>query len=154
MSAKFLTARHLRKSFPSGGDTIAAVDGFSYSFPSSGLYCFTGESGSGKTTLLHVLSGLSKPDQGEVVLQGESIYADRKETKRLRQSFGYVFQEGNLLEDRTVKENMFLVSTDKGRMCESLKRFGVLNKLDVPVARLSGGEKQRVAIARCFFFFF
>ena len=151
MSAKFLTARHLRKSFPSGGDTIAAVDGFSYSFPSSGLYCFTGESGSGKTTLLHVLSGLSKPDQGEVVLQGESIYADRKETKRLRQSFGYVFQEGNLLEDRTVKENMLLVSTDKGRMCESLKRFGVLNKLDVPVARLSGGEKQRVAIARCFF---
>lgn len=127
-----------------------ATQDFSFSFAPTGLYCLVGESGSGKTTLLNELSSLLRPDEGEVLFEGDSLYGDPKRSKRRKDAFSYVFQEGNLLEEKTVLENLLLSSRERTAIQKALERFHVLDKMDSPVARLSGGEKQRVAIARSF----
>ncbi|MGM9813540.1 MAG: ATP-binding cassette domain-containing protein [Candidatus Enteromonas sp.] len=150
MNKVLLEARHLEKRFHVGDEVAIATQDFSFSFAPTGLYCLVGESGSGKTTLLNELSGLLRPDEGEVLFEGDSLYGDPKRSKRRKDAFSYVFQEGNLLEEKTVLENLLLSSRERTAIQKALERFHVLDKMDSPVARLSGGEKQRVAIARSF----
>lgn len=148
--AFLLSAKNITKSFSENGDTVTAVSDFSFDFPNEGVICFIGESGSGKTTLLHLLSRLENPDNGEILIDGkDTVKMDRPLVSKIRnQYFGFVFQENNLLEKMTVEDNLKLVSMIDTDIDSSLESVGLLNKKSVVVSKLSGGEKQRVSIAR------
>lgn len=148
--AFLLSAKNITKSFSESGDTVAAVNDFSFDFPNEGVICFIGESGSGKTTLLHLLSRLENPDNGEILIDGKDVInMDQSSVSKIRnQYFGFVFQENNLLEKMTVEDNLKLVSMVDADIDSSLESIGLLNKKNVIVSKLSGGEKQRVSIAR------
>ena len=146
-----LEAMGLCKSFEDGSRRVNAVTDFSFSFGNHGLVAVVGESGSGKSSLLSLLSLLQKPDSGNIRVFGKDVSSlSKKDLFALRSRiFGYVFQEGNLLEDKTVIENLRLVCRDSRRTVEVLSSLGVLSLKNVLVSKLSGGEKQRVALTRC-----
>lgn len=116
--------------------------------------CITGESGTGKTTLLNIIGLLDKPDSGEINLFGKTNFSRRNILKLRRNFFGYIFQDFLLIQDETVKENINI--SKKYNKKFSVKDINdVLNKvrldesyLNKKVCYLSGGEQQRVAIAR------
>ena len=118
----------------------------------------TGESGSGKTTLLGLMAGLDSPDEGEVVLLGESM-SDKNEEQRAAIRSGrvwFVFQTFQLVTGATAMQNVMLPlelsgSKDAWERAEKvLVDVGLEQRLNTPVERLSGGEQQRVAIARAY----
>jgi len=146
-----IEAKNLSKAFIDGNRKKEIVHDFNYVFPSRGLVCFIGQSGSGKTTFINILSSLLKPDTGSVILNGQDIYSlSEKERSKVRdQHIGYVFQEENLIENITVFQNLCLVNKDESDIDYWLKAFGVFSLKNTLASKLSGGEKQRVAIARC-----
>ncbi len=110
----------------------------------------SGPSGCGKTTLLYMLGGIEKPDKGEILYGDTDI---NKTSKRLfyRDTVGFLFQNFALVENKTVKENLSMIQKS-GRsetsIEEALKTVGLSDKLNTKVYKLSGGEQQRVALAR------
>ncbi len=148
--AFLLSAKNITKAFSENGSAVTAVNDFSFDFPNLGVVCFIGESGSGKTTILHILSCLENPDDGEIFIDGKNtVKMDQPSISKIRnQYFGFVFQENNLLEKMTVEDNLKLVSTIEEDIDSSLVSIGLLDKKKVIVSKLSGGEKQRVSIAR------
>ena len=116
-------------------------------------YCILGPSGSGKSTLLNLIAGIIKPSQGRVVIDDVEITALSVEEveKFRRDNIGYISQEFNLFELMTVMDNlgiMSLVNHPTKSILEVLNLVGLGNKLNSKINSLSGGEKQRVAIAR------
>ena len=118
-----------------------------------------GPSGSGKSTFLHIAAGLLAADAGSVEIGGEDVVkmSDAEATKFRRRHVGVVFQAFNLLNEKTVRENILLPlaldgalgrKTEDGRLAELAKRLGIDALLDKRPEELSGGEQQRVAIAR------
>ena len=126
------------------------------------MIALTGQSGSGKSTLLNILGLLQSPDRGRIRILGQSAPKPRsgKATQYLRYSIGYLFQNYALIDDATVKYNLGLAlayrpkessgrSNGKQLMIQSLQSVGLnAGYLDRPIHTLSGGEQQRVAIAR------
>jgi len=134
----------LRKSFAApNGERIDVLRGLSFTINPGESVAITGASGSGKSTLLHLLGGLEAPDHG-------SLTAFRRE------QIGFVFQFHYLLPDLTALENVALPlligRNQKGKAFQRatglLAQTGLADRLDHPVAHLSGGEQQRVAVAR------
>lgn len=121
-----------------------------------GIHAIVGKSGSGKSTLLHILGGLLKPTSGSVLVDGIDIYGlnDKNLGKFRNDRIGFVFQSFFLENSYTPYENVelpLIISKrkyDKNIINNSLDRFGVLDKANEKVSNLSGGEKQRIAIAR------
>jgi predicted ABC-type transport system involved in lysophospholipase L1 biosynthesis ATPase subunit len=114
-----------------------------------------GPSGAGKTTLLYVLGGLERPDAGEVLLLGESVYggSDARQATLRNTAIGYIFQNYLLLPELTALENVCLPALiggrgAKARAADLLGKVGLGPRLHHLPAQLSGGEQQRVAIAR------
>src|ERR1700752_179602 len=138
----------LRKSFiaPSG-ERIEVLRGIDFAAQAGESIAITGASGSGKSTLLHLLGGLELPDHGTIVLDG---------TKEQRQQIGFVFQFHYLLPDLSAVENVALPlligrwRRNKAfeRALELLCETGLDDRADHPISHLSGGEQQRVAVAR------
>lgn len=108
------------------------ISEFSYHFPKSGIIFVEGPSGKGKTTLLNIISGLIKPDCGEVELEPVS----------------YLFQEDRLVESVSVLENVMCVNGNKDFCIKILSDLGLKNEICAFPVTLSGGMKRRVAIAR------
>lgn len=155
-----LKVANLRKIYTTkfGSSLVQALSNVTFSVNEGEFVAIMGESGSGKTTLLNILASLDKPTSGEVLLNGKNI-GDIKESEIAefrRDNLGFVFQDFNLLDNFTIKDNIFLPlvlsNTDVGVMEERLKPIAdileIADLLDRFPFELSGGQKQRAAVAR------
>lgn len=150
--------RDLHREYEMGAERISALDGVSFSVDAGSFITIMGPSGSGKSTLLHLLGGLDVPTSGTVELDGEDLGAlsDDVLTRIRREKLGFVFQFFNLLPTMTAWENVALPRMLGGERLSSIKpdattlleRVGLSERLDHKPGQLSGGEMQRVAIAR------
>jgi len=136
------------------------LDNISYSFEAGKLYAIVGRSGSGKTTLLSLLSGLTSPNSGAILANGEDIRKQDRCEFRSR-TVGIIFQSYNLLPHLTARENVELsmrasgkkIADIKGKCLALLDSVGIDGAMaDRRILKLSGGEQQRVAIARALSF--
>lgn len=151
-----LECKNLTKEYYSGENVIKAVDDASLSFEAGEFVAITGPSGSGKSTLLHVLSSLENPTAGEVIYNGESLkkYNDNQLSILRRRRFGFVFQAYNLVQELTGMENILLpVMLDKKKPDEAYLNkltevLGIEDRLSHLPSAMSGGQQQRIAIAR------
>jgi putative ABC transport system ATP-binding protein len=153
-----LVAEDVQKVYRSGGDEVQALRGLDLVVPRGEFLAVMGPSGSGKTTLLNCLSGLDDIDAGRVVVDGDSIHElpDRVRTRRRAETMGFIFQAFNLIPVFTVTENVELPLLLAGvpekearrRSQETLRRVGLGHRLERRPPELSGGEQQRVTIAR------
>ena len=151
-----LECRALTKEYYSGENVIKAVDDANLTFEQGEFTAITGPSGSGKSTLLHVLSSLENPTHGEVIYNGESLkkYNDNQLSILRRRRFGFVFQAYNLVQELTGMENILLpVMLDKKKPDEAYLNkltevLGIEDRLSHLPSAMSGGQQQRIAIAR------
>lgn len=151
-----LSARNLSKVYKAKSGDVTALDDFSYDFEEGRFYAIIGRSGSGKSTLLHILGGLNRPTSGDVLLRDESVYgmSDEKLSAFRRRHMGFVFQHYNLVDEYTVKSNIYMPlkldrkKPDPAFFDEIIHILGLESKLNKYPSELSGGEQQRVAIAR------
>jgi putative ABC transport system ATP-binding protein len=153
-----LVAEGVRKIYRSGADSIVALHGLDLVVPQGQFVAVMGPSGSGKTTLLNCVSGLDEIDAGRVLVDGLSIHelSDKERTKHRAKEMGFIFQAFNLIPVFTATENVELPLLLAGvrehdariRARETLERVGLGHRLDRRPMELSGGEQQRVAVAR------
>lgn len=148
------------KSYPQkrGKDALTVLNGVSISIPRGSVISVIGASGSGKSTLLHVLGGLDQPNSGDVIWNGQNIYAmDSNELAAFRNTeLGFVFQFHHLLPEFTALENVMMPAlisekdfeASKDRAMSILEYFGIPSRAEHRPTQLSGGEQQRVAMAR------
>jgi len=152
-------ADDLIKHFESGERTVKAVDGVSFRIPRGKMVAIRGPSGCGKSTLLNLIGALDKPDEGQLRVDGVDVggLAGAREVAYRRRKVGFVFQQFNLIPHLSALENVALpmeLAGDSGRAPGQLahhllERVGLNAKLHTRrPAKLSGGEQQRVAIAR------
>lgn len=124
------------------------IDHITLTFEAGKSYALVGVSGSGKTTLLNSIGRLEKIQSGKIRLDGEDIW-EISERTFFRDYLGYVFQSYSLLENKTVKQNLKLVETNQTKLVETLEKVGLdATYLTAKIYELSGGQAQRVAIAR------
>ncbi len=148
----------LKKHFRLDGSTIQVLNGLNFSIPKGLWVSLVGPSGSGKTTLLHLLGGLDKPSDGQILLDNQNLARlSRRNLSRLRRDkFGFIFQSYHLFPELTALENAVLPALyfgrDRNEACRKagqlLADFGLADRLEHRPRELSGGEQQRVAIAR------
>ena len=151
-----LSAQDIHKTYYAASGEVHALNGVSADFEAGLFYAIIGRSGSGKSTLLHILSGLDKPTSGKVILNGEDLYtySDAKMAAFRRRNMGFVFQQFNLLDEYTVLNNIAMPlkldgkKPDKDFLRQVTELLGIDDKLKKYPNELSGGEQQRVAIAR------
>jgi putative ABC transport system ATP-binding protein len=153
-----LSVEHLTKRFGNGETAVTAVDDVSMGVAAGEVLLIMGPSGSGKSTLLSMLGALLRPTDGSIVIDEVDIagLSERRLPGIRLQSFGFVFQDFNLLAALTALENVALVAELAGRKpaearqqaSELLREFGLDKRLHHRPDQLSGGEKQRVALAR------
>ncbi|HEL0553477.1 ATP-binding cassette domain-containing protein [Streptococcus equi] len=122
-------------------------DKISLTFEANRSYALVGPSGSGKTTLLNAIARLEKPDSGQILVNGEEIWS-MKEQDYFKRYLGYVFQNYALIEEETVYDNLKILAP-KPKIVEALHSVGLDSSfLSQNIYELSGGQAQRVAIAR------
>ena len=130
------------------------LDDFSYTVEKGAFLVITGASGSGKTTLLNIMGLLETPDKGSVCIDGQEFDKPRKKQMFYRYKAGFLFQNFALLEDKTVFENLKLAlqyqksTSKKHEISEALEEVGLSGIEGKKVFQLSGGEQQRLALAR------
>lgn len=155
-----LEARCLEKIYTTrfGGSHVKALSNVSFSVEEGEYVAIMGESGSGKTTLLNILAALDKPTKGDVLLDGKSLSKiSEKEISAFRRSnLGFVFQDFNLLDTFTLKDNIFLPLVLGGEKYDTMQAklkpiaatLGIGDLLQKYPYEVSGGQKQRAAVAR------
>ena len=141
-----------------GGNKVQALTNVSFSVEQGEYVAIMGESGSGKTTLLNILAALDKPTTGSVLLEGKDItkIKEKEISAFRRDNLGFVFQDFNLLDTFSIKDNIFLplvllgLGYDKmnARLTPIGKRLGITEILEKYPYEVSGGQKQRTAVAR------
>lgn len=153
-----LEARGIRKSFQQGSRELKVLRDIDLRLPRGESLAIVGVSGAGKSTLLHILGGLDRPDEGEVLIEGKSLWsmsaAQRGEMRN--RSMGFVYQFHHLLPEFTALENVAMPLLIRGaavgaageRAAELLGLVGLGERLDHKPGELSGGERQRAAVAR------
>lgn len=155
-----LDVKNVRKVYTArfGGNQVEALKDVNFSVEPREYVAIMGESGSGKTTLLNILAALDKPSSGRVLLKGRDLqHVKEKEMAAFRrQNLGFVFQDFNLLDTFSLRDNIFLPLVLSG------KKYGEMEKRLMPIAKvlgieellekypyeISGGQKQRAAVAR------
>lgn len=157
---KILEVSEVRKVYTTrfGANQVEALRSVSFSVEQGEYVAIMGESGSGKTTLLNILAALDRPTAGSVILDGQDlgkVKEDQMASFR-RDNLGFVFQEFNLLDTFTLRDNIYLPLVLAGRPYRELKarldpiarQLGILELLDKYPYEVSGGQKQRAAVAR------
>ncbi len=154
-SEKVLQAKKLSLSYFDGDQTTHALRELNLEIPTRGFFGIMGPSGSGKSSLLFLLSGLKQPTEGEVILQDRSLrsLSESERTALRRTRFGFVFQQPFLLNYLSARENIILAARtddrDKENRVDTLMfELGISALAQRKPAHLSGGEKQRVVVAR------
>ena len=155
-----LEVRHLQKIYQNrfGGNQVRALSDVNFSVEQGEYVAIMGESGSGKTTLLNILAALDTPTLGEVLLNGENmkqIPGGQMAVYR-RENLGFVFQDFNLLDTFSIKDNIFLplvlarknIEEMKQRLSPLAELLGIRDILEKFPYEVSGGQKQRAAVAR------
>lgn len=155
-----LEVNNLKKIYTTrfGSNQVKALSDVSFSVEQGEYVAIMGESGSGKTTLLNILASLDKPTSGEVLLNGKNIVSIKeKEISTFRRNnLGFVFQDFNLLDTFSLKDNIFLPLVLSGKKFNEMnellqplaKKLGISDLLEKYPYEVSGGQKQRAAIAR------
>ncbi|MEQ1825022.1 MAG: ABC transporter ATP-binding protein [Pirellula sp.] len=153
-----ITTRNLYKQFGSGDLAVEVLRGVDLTIESGEFVAVMGPSGSGKSTLMSIIGGIEPPTSGEVILDGVNIASmnDDERTLLRRRKIGFVFQAFNLIPTLSALENIALpMELDgiewkiaKSRAMEALERVELVHRADHIPAKLSGGEQQRVAVAR------
>ena len=149
----FVEFKDVRKIYTMGEVQVAAVDGMSFEIEQGELVVVVGPSGSGKTTLLNMMGGMDSCTSGSITLDGARVdqFDEKQLTDYRRYDIGFVFQFYNLVQNLTALENVELAS----QICRNplppadvLTQVGLAHRMDNFPAQLSGGEQQRVSIAR------
>ena len=153
-----LNANHISKSYKTAGETMRILQNVNLQVMKGEMVAIMGPSGSGKTTLLHVLTGVDTPDDGEIVIGGETFSQLTEEEKAFfrRKHMGMIFQDFQLLESLTVKENILLplilerkdADIQQERFSRIADVLSIEKLADKGITEISGGQKQRVAIGR------
>ena len=149
----FVEFKNVYKRYKMGEVTITASDGVSFEVEKGEFAVILGSSGAGKTTILNMLGGMDRCDEGEMIVDGVDItkLSKRGLTEYKRFDIGFVFQFYNLVNNLTAKENVELatqICRDALSPEEVLKSVGLEDRMDNFPSQLSGGEQQRVSIAR------
>lgn len=141
-----------------GGNQVQALSEVSFSVETGEYVAIMGESGSGKTTLLNILAALDKPTSGKVFLDGKdlTVIKEREIAAFRRDNLGFVFQDFNLLDTFSLKDNIFLPLVLAGKQVKEMEQrlqpiaeqLGITKLLDKYPYEVSGGQKQRAAVAR------
>ena len=155
--SKFLELKNISKTFETN-KKLQVIKNLSYNFHKGKIYSLMGPSGSGKSTLLNLISLIDRPSSGLIKFNNYQINHDKKEENDILRAkkIGIVYQQNNLLPDFTSLENIYLASlsinNDKdlsiSKAKKLLKAIGLFNRADHYPSQLSGGEAQRIAIAR------
>ena len=155
-----LEVKNLKKIYTTrfGGNNVQALTNVCFTVEQGEYVAIMGESGSGKTTLLNILAALDKPSSGEVLLNGRNIVEIREKdiSAFRRDNLGFVFQDFNLLDTFSVQDNIFLPLVLSGKNYDEMSRrlqpiatkLGIREILNKYPYEISGGQKQRAAVAR------
>lgn len=149
----FVELKNVYKRYKMGEVTIAASDGINFEIEKGEFAVIVGASGAGKTTVLNMLGGMDRCDEGSIMVDGTDVakFNSKEMITYRRHDIGFVFQFYNLVQNLTAKENVELatqICKDALDATEVLKQVGLGDRLDNFPAQLSGGEQQRVSIAR------
>jgi ABC-type lipoprotein export system ATPase subunit len=149
----------LIKSYDINGQMLKAVDNVSFTVEKGGMVSIIGHSGSGKTTLLSLMGGLTRPNSGEVIIEGQNIWSmsDDNLSEFRNKKISFIYQFSSLIPTLTSLENIMLPTVfgtftedREGYARELLKVVGLEDKVSSYPSHLSGGQQRRVAIARAF----
>ncbi|MBA7598733.1 ABC transporter ATP-binding protein [candidate division WOR-3 bacterium] len=149
---------NIRRVFVTGKERLEVLKGIDVTFKKGMIHTIVGPSGAGKSTLLHILGGLDRPTEGKVILDNSSLYdfPDRELSRIRNKKIGFIFQFHHLLPEFSALENVMMPSVidamnaKKARKVAEnlLVKVGLSDRFDHKPNELSGGEKQRVAVAR------
>lgn len=155
---EIIRVKNLTKSFKTGDTELVVLNGMSFEIEAGQFFCITGRSGSGKSTLLYQLGLLDHPNSGEIIINGVNVSALDKEgrTKFRLRELGYVFQDYALVPELSAVENVVIPLLMQGlekkeaykKAENALQKIGMGERLNNLPNQLSGGEQQRVSIAR------
>jgi lipoprotein-releasing system ATP-binding protein len=153
-----IQVRGLQKVFKKGGTEIHALKGIDFTVQRGAMVVIVGASGAGKTTLLHILGTLDRPSEGEVLYQSEDVFSrpERALAELRNREIGFVFQFHNLLPEFNALENTMMPALiqgvdrkeARGKAEQILTEVGLKDRMWHKPGELSGGEQQRVAVAR------
>lgn len=155
-----LVVKNVKKVYTTrfGGNKVTALQNVNLTVERGEFVAIMGESGSGKTTLLNIIATLDKPTEGEIELDGQSMQSmkEKQLAKFRRDRLGFVFQEFNLLDNFSVRDNIYLPLVLAGcspaemetRIRPIAEKLGITELLEMFPYEISGGQKQRVAVAR------
>ncbi len=149
----YVEFKDVYKRYQMGEVTIAASDGVNFEIEKGEFAVIVGASGAGKTTVLNMLGGMDTCDEGQILVDGRDVakFSTKEMTRYRRQDIGFVFQFYNLVQNLTAKENVELateICTNAVDAEEVLRQVGLGERINNFPAQLSGGEQQRVSIAR------
>jgi len=153
-----IQATGISRGFRQGPKRVQVLSGVDIQVPAGTSMAIVGASGAGKSTLLHILGGLDKPEEGEVLVDGQSLWqlSDRERSDIRNSRMGFIYQFHHLLPEFTALENVAMPLLIRGettadaarRATDLLEKVGLGNRLDHKPGELSGGERQRAAVAR------
>ena len=151
--SKYIEFKNVKKIYKMGEVNIEALSGVNFSVDKGEFVVVAGASGAGKSTILNILGGMDSPSSGQIIVDNKYInnYSNKELITYRRYDIGFVFQFYNLVPNLTAKENVELalqICKEPLDAVQVLKEVGLGNRLDNFPAQLSGGEQQRVSIAR------